>query len=346
MKIAMITPRYEKDIRGGGERSCKLLVDTLRKQGIDVDVFSGDELFPTEKDTWKLNIKMYRVVKKLLNDYEVFHTYNMSLLPAVGLLTKKYNINSIASLNGHVFSPTFATELSDCPAREHLTNSILLKTLFRYITKFSVLSEFYKETWVKDGIPQGKIQVIPNMLAEDYKAKDVVHTNTVNILCVGNYAKWRNLNMLLEAYSNLPNQNICLSVVGQGWEKEIMNYKGKNTVVYYRKMNHTQLRDLYALADIYVQPYQHSGIGRTMLEAAQNKTAIVTTGRLQDFPYLHNFINYFANSDMLQLTLQTLIKNKDLRDDQGEQIYRIVNKYFSPEVIVKQYIKLYEEILK
>lgn len=342
MKIVMITPRYKKDIKGGGEISCKLLVEALRNFGIKVDVMAGDELFPNEKKTWKLNIKMYRLIKQITNEYDIFHFYNMSFLPIAGLLTKKYNINSVANLNGHTFSPTFTDS-----KKEKILYSLLIKFLFQYIKKFSVLSEFYKETWVKDGISKAKIQVIPNMIAENYIAEDLVHSETVNILTVGNYAKWRNLKMFITAYSKLPKQNIKLHVVGQGWRKEIINYKGKNTIVYYPQVEHEDLKRIYALADIYVQPYQDIyAIGRAMLEAAQNKTAIVTTGGMQNFPYLFGYINFFANSDMLQLTLQTLIKNKGLRDDQGEQVCRIVNKYFNPKVTVKKYIELYKEILE
>ena len=346
MKCIMVTPRYKKDIRGGGEISCALLVEALRKQGIEVDVLAGDELFPSIKDTWKLNIKMYRAAKKLINTYDVWHFYNMSLLPMAGLLTKKYNINSVASLNGHNFSPTFAAELSDHPAREHLINSVLLNTTFKHIKRFTALSEFYKEAWAKDGIPQEKIRVIPNMIDENYVAKNLIHSKTTRILSVGNYAKWRNLKLLLGSYSNLPKQDIVLEVVGQGWRREVIDYKGKNTVIYYPKVEHDNLKRMYSMADIYVQPYNYFGIGRSMLEAAQNRTALVTTGRLQDFPYLFGHINYFANKDTLQLTLQTLIKNKDLCRDQGRYVCDVVNKYLNPKIISKQHIKLYEEVIE
>jgi len=342
----MVTPRYKKDIRGGGELSCALLVEALRKQGIEVDVLAGDELFPSIKNTGKLNIEMYKVSKKLTNAYDIWHFYNMSLLPMGGLLTRKYNINSVASLNGHNFSPTLAAELSDHPTKNYLISLFLLKSMVRHIKKFTTLGEYWKEAWVRDGIPQGKIQVIPNMIDKSYVAEKPFHRKKVNIVAVGNYAKWRNMKMLLDAYSKLSKQDICFSIIGQGWEKDVMNYKGENTVVYYRQMAHEKVKEMYALADIYVQSFKYSGIGRSMLEACQNKTAIITTGRTQDFPYLFGYINYFANSDMLRLTLQTLINNKDLRDNQSEQVCRVVNKYFSSEFITKQYIKLYEGVLK
>jgi glycosyltransferase involved in cell wall biosynthesis len=206
------------------------------------------------------------------------------------------------------------------------------------------LSECEKSIWIKDGIPEEKIRVIPNMIAKNYTS-ETYHGDTVNILVVGNYAKWRDLSMLLKTYAELPKQDIILRVVGQGWENIIKNYKGKNILVYFPQVAHQELKDMYSKADIYVQSNEYFGIGRAMLEAAQNKTAIVTTGRLQDFPFLHGYINYFANSDMLQLTLQTLIVNKELRKLQGGDVCRIVNKYFAPENIASKYIELYKEVL-
>jgi glycosyltransferase involved in cell wall biosynthesis len=339
----MVTPRYE-NIVGGGERSCKLLVEALRTLGVNVTVLSGDILFPHIKNKELLNTVMYRYLKKITNEYDIFHTYNMSLLPAIGRLTKIKGINSVGTLNGHVYSPTFTLDLSDHPKREYPVVLSIFKRYISHIKKFTALSECEKSIWIKDGIPEEKIRVIPNMIAKNYTS-ETYHGDTVNILVVGNYAKWRDLSMLLKTYAELPKQDIILRVVGQGWENIIKNYKGKNILVYFPQVAHQELKDMYSKADIYVQSNEYFGIGRAMLEAAQNKTAIVTTGRLQDFPFLHGYINYFANSDMLQLTLQTLIVNKELRKLQGGDVCRIVNKYFAPENIASKYIELYKEVL-
>jgi len=74
MKIAMITPRYKVDVRGGGELSLQLLVEALRNQGISVVVFSGDKLFPKIKDTLKLNTAMYKYLKNQLLADMIFTT--------------------------------------------------------------------------------------------------------------------------------------------------------------------------------------------------------------------------------------------------------------------------------
>ena len=51
-----------------------------------------------------INLQAFNYLKKRVKDYDIFHTYNMDLMPAVGLLTKLYGIRSVATLNGTVFS--------------------------------------------------------------------------------------------------------------------------------------------------------------------------------------------------------------------------------------------------
>lgn len=345
MKIAMVTPRYVKDIRGGGERSCRLLVEALRVAGVQVDVFSGDELFPEIQDTKYLNLAMYRYLRKITNEYDIFHTYNMSLLPIVGLLTRRYGINSVASLNGHVFSPTFERQLSNHKMRSYLLSKFLTESLIRHINRFTTLGEFWKDAWVKDGIAKEKIQVIPNMIEKKFPSYRTRLNSTVNLLAVGNCVGWRDLKTTLDAYAKLPPQDITLTVVGQGWEDTVMNYKGRNVLLYCKKINQERLNELYSEADIYIQSYKYNGIGRAMLEACQYKSAIVTTGTLRDFPHLHGYLNYFKGAGMLKNTLQVLIDNEGVRKDQGENVCKIVNKYFTPENTASKYIELYKEVL-
>lgn len=51
-----------------------------------------------------INLQAYLFLKKKLGDYDIFHTYNHDLMPAVGLLTKLHRIKSVATLNGAVYS--------------------------------------------------------------------------------------------------------------------------------------------------------------------------------------------------------------------------------------------------
>lgn len=347
MKVAMITPRYPPNIKGGGEISCKLLVDTLRNKDLNVDVLSGDVLFPNVKSKEILNLKMYQYLNKRIYDYDVFHTYNMSLLPCLGLLTKKYNINSVASLNGIVYSPTLGSNVSKHKKLTYCLNKTILNGSIRHIKRFTTLSSYFKQVWAKDGIQNNRITVIPNMISKDYVSSDEkIHSDFTRILFIGNYAKWRNLESLLDAYIKLPKMKVKLNIVGEGWENVLMKYRGKlniNRIHYYGYVPPKNLLDIIKDADIYIQPYSCFGVGRTMLESAQNETAIITTGKFYDYPYLNKYLIYFNDSYSLTNCLNELINNKRYRKFLATNCRDIVNKYFSPEFISEKYIELYKK---
>lgn len=346
MDIAMVTPRFVNDIRGGGEVSCKLLVDTLRKLGIEVDVISGDELFPEIQNTIKLNLSMYMYLRKQdLSNYDIIHTYNMSLLPTIGKLTKEQNLNSVGTLNGHVFSPTFEKRFSNNPLRVSAVASLMLKTEIVHIKRFTVLGECWRQIWIKDGIPADKIQVIQNMIPENYKPVNVKKGKTVNILIVGNTAIWRNVKLILDTYACLPKQDIKLTLVGIGWEAIVANYKGENNFVYRGHVSQQELNYLYALADIYVQAFEYTGAGRSMLEAALNKTALVSNGTEKDYGELSKAISFFDESYHLGYQLQALIDDKKERNKLGKLAEKIVNAEFTPIATAKKHIKNYKELL-
>lgn len=345
MKVAMITPRYPPNIKGGGEISCKLLVDTLRNKDLNIDVLSGDVLFPNVKSKEILNLKMYQYLKKRIYDYDVFHTYNMSLLPCLGLLTKKYNINSVASLNGIVYSPTLGSNVAKHKRLTHCINKTILNGSIRHIKRFTTLSSYFKQIWVKDGIQNNRITVIPNMISKDYVSKKKkTYSDLTRLLFVGNYAKWRNLKLLLDTYSLLDENYLLLTVVGSGWDDLVKEYNNSwNTIVYYPHMDHNILKHFFRKADIYIQPYEVFGVGRTLLESAQNETAIVTTGKFYDYPYLNKYLMYFNDGYSLCNCLTELINNKRYRKFLATNCRDIVNKYFSPEFISEKYIELYRK---
>lgn len=345
MKVAMVTPRYPPNIIGGGEISCEQLVETLRQLNIDIEVLSGDVMFPKIKRKEKLFIAMYRYLKKKFQKYDVLHAYNMNLLPTLGLLTKKYNANTLGTLNGHVYSPTFARHIGKKPIIAYNFNAMMLKKYTRHIKRFTALSKFYSDVWVCDGLDENKISIIPNMIDIKYTVSkllsNVVSTdNKVNLIAVGNYAKWRNFEGMIYDYGLLPKQNIELHIVGHGWHDAIAPLLkiSNNRIIYYGGLKHNEIKNLFAISQIYLQPYNHFGIGRTLLEAAQNKCAIVATGDKENYLQLKNNIRNFTE-------LEELVQNKTEQRRLARSNKMLVNKYFNPKRIAKQYIAIYEELL-
>lgn len=169
----------------------------------------------------------------------------------------------------------------------------------------------------------------------------------------GNFAKWRGLETLLKAYLNLHNQNTQLIIVGSGWNNLIREWTKKlgDSVVYFEKVSHEKLKNLYAEADIFVQPYIYPvPIGRTLVEALQSGLAVITTGNDYYSPVVRNekdgILIYPMDAKILEEKLQILIDDKLLRRRLGENGKKRVFEICSPDKVVKRYLKVYEGVLK
>jgi len=366
MKILMITPKYPPDISGGGAISCQQLTNGLsRHKNIEIDVISldGDKtqqidvdgikvrrIMPTSKSRILTNIQAYHTLQKEVANYDIFHTYNMGLMPAVGRLTEKYGINSVATLNGIIFSPSMGVYTPNKYLNPKFYRNKVLMSTIRQISHFTTLCPFYKDNWVKDSIDKDKITIISNMIDDSF---NVINKNNnesvVRILFVGNYAKWRNLDILFSAYSALPQQNIELVIAGRGWNNVSKDWakKTENKITYLGDVPYNKMPEVYSGCNIFIQPYLFpASVSRTLIEALQNELAVITTGNDYYSPIIRNMkdgiLLYPMNADILAEKLQILIDDEPLRKKLGKNGKKRVYDVCSPGKIVEKYIDMYE----
>jgi len=366
MKILMVTPRYSPNISGGGEISCQLLVNEIAKyEHIDVVSFDGNKtqqtkveditvkrVTPISKSKTLICSQAYNILREEINNYDLFHTYNMTLMPVVGELTKKYRIPSLATLNGIVFSPSMSNYKIKYFSPKFYRNKIVMKSI-KNIKHFTTISPYFKENWVKDGIEEDRITVIPNMIDPSFKVIENDRLDDmIRILFIGNYAKWRKLDVLLEAYSKLRYQkNIELVIVGKGWENTIKKYKMKNKVTYLGGIPYSQIADIYSTCDIFVYPTAEAKTtDRVLIEALQSKITVIATGNDYYSPIIRNerdgLLLYPMNPKILAEKIQMLVDDKKLRVKLAENGEKRVYEICSPSKIVKKYFCIYKKILE
>ena len=138
-----------------------------------------------------------------------------------------------------------------------------------------------------------KIEVIYNGVGEEFIKKDKkdiqylytrfnIPENKKIIMYVGNLKPHKNLERLLEAYSEIKNrEETCLVLVGKSFqnyrvleEKEI-KLKIKNQVIHTGIVTQDELVDLYNLADLFVFPSLYEGFGLPVLEALACGTPVI-----------------------------------------------------------------------
>jgi len=256
---------------------------------------------------------------------------------------------SLATLNGIVFSPSMSSYKFKYFSPKFYRNKIVMKSI-KNIKHFTTICPYYKENWVKDGIEKNRITVIPNMIDPSFKPVKTNHSDTVRLLFIGNYAKWRTLDTLLEAYSKLEQQNIELVIVGSGWEDTIKRYEVKNKIIYLGDIPYNKITEIYSKCDIFIQPCLYPvPVGRVVLEALQSGLAVITTGNDCYSPIIRNeregMLIYPMDAKSLAEKIQMLIDDKKLRVRLAENGKKRVYDVCSPSSVAKKYLEVYEGVL-
>ena len=108
--------------------------------------------------------------------------------------------------------------------------------------------------------------------------------------------------------------------------------------------------ELTAMSDIYVLPSYREGVPRTLLEAASMAKPIITTNTVGCREVVKNGKNGFLvpvkNSKLLAKKIEDLLNDTDERKIMGENGRILAVKEFDVKQVVKQYIKLYEDLGK
>jgi len=352
LKVAMVTPRYPPNIHGGGEISCKLLVDELRKTE-DVDVFTFDKIYPNIKSKVVLNAQAYKYLKDRLDDYNVVHTYNMDLLPSIGKLTRDKNINSFASLNGIVFFPSLAIYSHKILSPKYYRNKFFMKDL-KQIKGYSTLCEYWRQNWIHDGIDSKRISVITNMLDSKFKIKKRKEHDGLNILHVSNFSPTRKQEIIdaIKIFSKIKKQDITLFMLGKGKEEKeyfINKYKPVNKVKVFGEIDNNKLSEFYSNADIFLHPSSlPKGNDRVIIEAMQHGCAAIT--HCNDFlsPIIRDgidgFLVYPFDINSFVSKIEEVISNESLMKQISGNAKKRVNTVCSPDKIKKKYLTAYDKI--
>ena len=384
MKVCIITPRYAPNIQGGGEISCSLLARELSNY-VDVEVvsFDGNVTSVSEVDGVKVirkkpiaphelktpvNLQAYHFLKKKINDYDIFHTYNHDLMPAVGLLTRFHKIKSVATLNGAVYSSSqggwyygYKNSLNPKVKLEGafiISRNKLMLQAIRNINVFTTLCPFYREKFVEDGFPLEKIRVIPNMLDRNFVPSEKEESDSVRMLYIGNFRWRKGIDILISAYSMLEEQDVELTITGYsgyGMDKEkienlINKVKPKNEVKLLDRVPYEKVPELYSKADIFIQSYRYpEPVGRTLLEALESGVCVITTGNDYYSPIIKDMrdgvLIYPCTAEMLSEKMQMLIDNPDLRRKLANNGQRRVREVCAPERIIEQYLTIYKKLI-
>lgn len=379
MNICILTPRYYPNTPGGGARSCHLIAKELQKR-VNVEVISFDaeetqlseidsvsvqRIKPASSEKTLLNLQSYNHLKKQLSKFDLIHTYNMDLMPSLGLLTSRFGVPSVATLNGTIY-----TRINEWYYRwvknpydlRHslfsvslLSRNVIHKEIVKKIQRFTALCQFRKETFIHEGFPGDRISVITNILDTERKiTTGDKEGEKVNLVYLGT-DRWRKgLDILLESYRRLEKQNIKLTIAGVGdqgkYQVKIEEMVIPNEVQVHGRLPYEETGSLLKESDVLIFPLRFpEPVGRVLIEGMQQGLCVIATGTDEYSPIIEDGKNGAlvnpSNPENYAKKIQFLLDNPDLIEMLKSNAKERVKDVCKPERVAAQYLELYEETI-
>jgi len=373
MKVLIVTPRYYPNTPGGGARSIHLIAKGLSEH-VDLEVYCQDgaefengvvegirvsRRKPRFNEKMTVNLKCFKDIFRK-NEYDLLHSYNMDLMPAVGLLAKLNPVKTVATLNGRVYSrhSEWYDNIRNNPSTNQrligtslLIRNTLMKEFVKQIHEYTVLCQYRREVFVREGLNREKITVVPNILDLEFQAEKPVFGDILRILFVGSMNWLKGLDILLQAYSLLDKGNIELIIVGVEQKDFRKIPKCNNPVTFKGRIPYNTIPKMYANADIYINSYRYpEPVSRSVMEAMQSGLPVITTGTPALSPIVRDgrdgVLVYPNTPKKMADAIQFLIDNPRLRRKMGQSAFTRVNEVCHPRRIAKLYLEVYRKTLE
>jgi glycosyltransferase involved in cell wall biosynthesis len=238
--------------------------------------------------------------------------------------------------------------------------------LMKRVRKSVVLNEPLKEKLVKKGIPEEKLEVIPNGVnVEDFnvgeeeveRVRRKYGLEGVVVMFAGTVTPRKGVLELMRAAELLNRRDVLFLVVGsldldKEYAQKVVEYakcKGINAK-FTGFVPYEDLKALYLACDIFVLPSFEEGQGVVLLEAMASGKPLIGSKvggiPMQIKEEWNGFLVEPGDVRQLVERILYLVENEGERIRMGENSRKLAKEKFDWERISERYLKVYEEIVK
>ncbi|WP_435347067.1 glycosyltransferase family 4 protein [Haloarchaeobius sp. HRN-SO-5] len=373
MRIGIVTPRYPPTHAGGGEISVQLLAEQLQRRDsvetVEVLSFDGEtaesvggvsvsRLTDVPQYPYTLpNEIAYRALRSLDLEYDVLHAYNMHLHPAVGRISARFDIPSVATLNAYPL-----LDWEDVNVRPSLKRRVYEKTLLRFerprlkrmmdsIDLFLPLSHDVEEIYRNQGFEGHDYTVVPNMIDPSFDVPSLSSEDSDGgtLLYVGYLRDSKGVRHLIDAMAHLPT-DLELKIVGDGPRRDELEQRAAasgraDQITFTGRVPYEEVTRSYATADVFVHPgVWPEPFGRTILEAMQAGLPVVATnigGPSETVPQQELLC---SPGDPVSLS-DSIRRAYEDRTEIGAQNRDHVQRAYHPDTVVPRFMDAYRRVV-
>jgi glycosyltransferase involved in cell wall biosynthesis len=238
--------------------------------------------------------------------------------------------------------------------------------LMKRVRKSVVLNEPLKEKLVKKGVPEEKLEVIPNGVnVEDFNVSEEEVERVrrkyglegVVVMFAGTITPRKGVLELMKAAKLLNRRDVLFLVVGnldldREYARRVMEY-AKNEGInakFTGFVPYEDLKALYLACDVFVLPSFEEGQGVVLLEAMASGKPLIGS-KVGGIPMQikegwNGFLVEPGNVKQLTEKLRYLVENEGERTRMGRNSRRLAEEEFDWDKVSEKYLKIYEEIAR
>lgn len=378
MRVLMVTPSFFP-IVGGCETVVEQLTNNLNRLHVTTDVMTFNmqkKWFPNNKSetTEENGFKVFRVsgfnpinsiyspfrkalsikiiptinFSKKFADYDIIHFHDDTDLSFPGFSYFRDGCKKPRLLHCHGLNYVYNRY-----SRNRLTGSLFRKVADVYLA----LSNNSKEMLLGLGIPEAKIEILPNAVDTRVFVPNYAKKLDNLILCVARITKSKGITTLLKAlfHCDSPSKVILIGPVNDdAYFSEVqtlikkINEQTVHNVTYLGRVSQEELLDCYQKATVFACPSNSEPFGIVNLEALACGTPVVASnvGGIPDVVAdgVNGFLVPPDDPIALASSLDRLLKDEKLRKELGQEGRRNVENTFSWDAISQKLINIYEQL--
>ena len=327
--------------------------------GIKVFYFKNISNNVKNKLTIDTPVSSIRYLKKTITNFDIIHIHEHrhSLAIATHRYAKKNNIPYVLQAHGSVL-PFFQKEkLKD------IFDKVWGFDILHDASKVFALSEIEKEQYLKMGISDDKIEIVPlginldeyNNLPEKgrFKSKYQINKKDKLILFLGRIHEIKGLDLLINSFNKIENENVKLSIVGgdYGFKEELVKQIDKfnleDKILFPGVLTGSDKIEALVDCDVFIMPSRYESFTTSGLEAMACKKPLILTKNNHIHTWVKDNTGLVCEFDENELanSIETLLNNDNLCSQFGNTGRELIENKYNWDNIEKQIESIYKKCI-
>lgn len=300
-------------------------------------------------------------MRKSLKHFDIIHLHDIRCFQSIIChhYAKKYSIPYVVHTHGS--PPRVAGE----GKLKWLLDIAFGNKILRDASRVIAITQTEVQHLNDIGVSEDKIELVPNAVdlsqfenlpeRGEFRSKHGLDRNQKIILYLGRIHKIKGLDLLTEAFANLPKEigDARLVIVGpdDGYlpalKKLIKESKIAEKVLYIGPLYGEEKLKAYIDADVYVLPSIYETFPMTVLEACACATPVIVTDRCQIADLVRDNVGFVVpyDKDRLRDAILNMLTHKELRMKFGERGRILIKEQYNCSHRAEQIEAVYKEIL-